>query len=76
MGKCGSEASDYERKIIIGCKVGIYLSYCKSNCNDFDLYLFYTGDLYLIYAGMGFYLYSYYAGSMIDIDLFMQMTCI
>ncbi|AZA88560.1 hypothetical protein EG349_18185 [Chryseobacterium shandongense] len=39
----GSEAFDCERKIMIACKVRIYLSNCKSACNDFDLYLFYAG---------------------------------
>ena len=49
----------------------IYLPYCKSNCNDFDLYLFYAGDLCLIYAGKGFQLYSYYAGPMNNIVFFL-----
>ncbi|SKC11915.1 hypothetical protein [Chryseobacterium balustinum] len=40
----------------------ISLSYCKSNCNDFDLYL--------IYTGAGFHLYVFLAGLIIDIILF------
>ena len=63
----GSEAFDCERKIMIACKVRIYLSNCKSACNDFDLYLFYAGAPYLIYAGMDIPPVSYYAGSIIDI---------